>query len=866
MQKTVLFKGTHLNGTALLRSQDFTKNTLDIKSSTGIGATTAAANVTAHDVIIIAPLNGIIETKEAKQRNFNSEKQFFIYGSKTDKRRDRWSDVIDYYNAYGSNPTNLIIFTNPNQILIVREQHPELYLKLITKPLFIDEIHLFTQDWRIELPTFINLVRNEWKANHKLSTATKPRHFKQIFGGDYDICKLKRVNEPIKKLLKTNSVKDAWKYVFSEMAAGRNMVIFSNDIAHHKKEFMELKRINLTGDGLRYKLSAFGKGLDHVKENIIDTTFLDTFPLIFCSSKYLTGYDIEPTHDTSILILTNNKDESTSYSIEDIIQAYGRVRWKLVNALVCIVKTKKVYDKDNLDTLKSNAELNYNTTKSIEHTTLKNDAFIEKSYSGFCFDLNGYASKLLAYSNYLIDESDFIIYNEFDGFMNNYGFEVGPLVLDLSGDDLFHINEIQKTKKKLLKCFTVERQINNIIEGQKDKNIYSTIVNLSLNPKTKRNKSGYSCELITMYCIAFFTEYLPPEIFQRIKYKNQKRIRELSNQLILYLDTNYPDDNLRKKPKTLIEYENRELLDYHFEPNIHPDHLSEIIRIFRYANHNLNMNFESVGIESKKTIELFYLVNKYKTMYQKPSRIKAEVLEGLKVYKLSDRDIGRIDKAIGSKGIYYKAFKNPNLTDKQNDIKTKNAFIKMNIEQIKDASMYLMSRNSDFVISYKDGREYNPLTQISTVFRENFLYDYTGVDVVAANAQFTDVIIGSSIGLSVYESLMNKRSITRNEAKVLYNMTLNNYKMKVSDAYSIYIDCGYTDADAYKLANLTAGTTKGSYFKLMANAEEKIIKAYNTKFCSYSNALRLHDSLIFETIGTPLMEVYRGVKFKIDIF
>jgi hypothetical protein len=46
-------------------------------------------------------------------------------------------DVIDYFDAYGSNPTNLIICTTAEQILIVREHHPELYLKY-PKPLFID--------------------------------------------------------------------------------------------------------------------------------------------------------------------------------------------------------------------------------------------------------------------------------------------------------------------------------------------------------------------------------------------------------------------------------------------------------------------------------------------------------------------------------------------------------------------------------------------------------------------------------------------------------------------------------------------------------------------------------------------------------
>jgi hypothetical protein len=177
-----------------------------------------------------------------------------------------------------------------------------------------------------------------------------------------------------------------------------------------------------------------------------------------------------------------------------------------------------------------------------------------------------------------------------------------------------------------------------------------------------------------------------------------------------------------------------------------------------------------------------------------------------------------------------------------------------------------MSRNQNFVVSYLDGREYNPLTQISTVFRENFLYNYTSIDVVSANAQFTDKIIGSKIGLNVYENLMKSKNIKRNDAKVVYNSTLNDCKRSVSSAYDTYLKAGYSDEEAYKLANLTAGTVKGSYFKLMANAEEKIINAYNDKYCSYSNALRLHDSLIFENTGLTFPNEYQGVNFKIDTF
>ncbi len=113
MYKKELFKGKHLNGSALLRSQDFTKNTLDIKSSTGIGATTSILNITSHDVLAVFPLRGVIEAKEQKRHTFKSKRQYFIYAGS----RDKWTDIMDYFDAYGYNATNVIICTTAEQVL-----------------------------------------------------------------------------------------------------------------------------------------------------------------------------------------------------------------------------------------------------------------------------------------------------------------------------------------------------------------------------------------------------------------------------------------------------------------------------------------------------------------------------------------------------------------------------------------------------------------------------------------------------------------------------------------------------------------------------------------------------------------------------
>jgi len=843
---TIPFNGSYLTGEALERSQDFTTNTLDVKSSTGIGATTSILNIIEHDVLAVFPLSGVIQAKENKTHLFKSTRQYFIYHNS----HDRWQDVIDYFDIYGDASTNLIICTTAEQILYIREKQPILYKRLTNTRTFVDEVHLFTQEWRDSLATFINLLTTEWKASFKFSTATPTRHFKTIFGDSYDIKQLKREFEKDKQIAITRNIQDAWSYVFSEMNQNRKVVIFTNDLNHHTKEFMELSRINLTGEGLKLKLSAFGKGLDHFKDKI-DTRFLNTFPLIFCSSKYLTGYDIEPDTDTSILILTNNKSESTSYSVEDIIQAYGRVRCNLVNALLCIQKTMQPPTMMEVESIKVTSEATYLLAQEQQKFIPKDDKFFKKNYKKLPLDKNGNASKLIAYSNYLDAESEYILYNEIESFLNSYGFKIIDLDLSiLTPEDKFYIKEIQKDKKLILKSIGINRKIDNIIKGQEGQNLFKTIMKVAENPKTKKNRDGYNQELILMYCIAYFREYLPPELFKMIPYNKQTRIKGLCTEINNYLNTNFHDENIRDKIDIDNYYLNKRLnKDYECKAN--PKDIWEIIRVFRYCYHHLNLNYKHLKPDSKKTIDLFYWVNYYKIKNLEAAHIRAKVMDRMK--DLTDKDIIRMNKNIDGNGY--------TLTD------DKVKFQKIYLEQIKEANMYLMSRNQNiFVSSYRDGREYNPLTNISTVFRENLLYNYTSVDVVSANAQFTDVIIGSNVGLNVYQNLMDRFNITRSDAKVKYNATLNNNKKTENQAMNLYMNCGYDFKQASHLATLTAGSLKGSYFRMMANAEDRIINSYKKEYFKGIKCYRLHDSLIMEQKPYNLPLEHDGVKFSLDTF
>lgn len=852
------FLGSYLSGEALSRSQDFTKNTLDIKSSTGLGATTSILNITKHDVLAVFPLTGVIQAKEKKYHTFKSTRQFYIYH----RSKDKWNDVIEYFNSYEGKETNVIICTTAEQIIKIRKTEPQLYSRLTRTPTFIDEIHLFaSNEWRINLATFINLLTNEWKANYKFSTATPTRHFERVFGSGLDVGKLKRKNERTKNLLFTDSVKNAWEYVFQEMQEGKQIIIFSNDINHHKKEFIENNSINLTGEGLKIKLSAFGKGLDHFKENEIDTEFLNQFGLIFISSKYLTGYDIEPNKETSILILTSNKDESTSYTIEDIIQAYGRVRSNLSNALLCINSIKPLPTLAELNFLEKDAELNYEKSKILEEIIPRNTPYNSKTYKNYYLDSFGYASKLLAFDLWLKKESESIIYNpnksSLKAILKDYNFVLNELSLTINKELKTIINKTQREKNAKLKSITLNRKILNITKAQENKDLHRTILEMAENPRTKKNKSGFSQNDILLYCITFLMDkVIPHQFFEVVPINSQKRLKSLCREIDIYINTNYPQRTQRTEVIKNEKYKYNALVkDSNIYNEVLPaaEEIDDIIRVFKYCNHSINLSFKSLGFESQKTTDIFYYTDYYKANILNKAMVKHEVFKRLKNYELSNSDIIRIEKRISSKTNYFQ--------------KDKNKYRLNVVNQIKECCMYLMSGNEEiFVSSYKDGREYNPLTNLSTIFRENLPYKYKSIDVVSANAQFTDKIINTSIGLEAYNNIMKNANVDRSKAKVLYNSALNNYKLTTSQAEGIYKLAGYNEIKARELARLTSGSEKGSYFKLMAKAEESIINQYKKKNIVEKYCFRLHDSLIVESERDVFPLEVNGVKFSYEIF
>ena len=112
---------------------------------------------------------------------------------------------------------------------------------------------------------------------------------------------------------------------------------------------------------------------------------------------------------------------------------------------------------------------------------------------------------------------------------------------------------------------------------------------------------------------------------------------------------------------------------------------------------------------------------------------------------------------------------------------------------------------------------------------------------------------------------MQSYNISRAEAKVKFNSTLNNYKLSKPYAIEIYQNAGYSAEIAKAIANRTCGSK--IYFD-MCEAEESIISKYKTA-SGVQNAIRCHDALIMlateHNVGN-LLESIEGIEFGIKHF
>ena len=815
--KELTFEGKYISGEAKNVLTDPYTNKYIIKGSTGIGGTTAILNYTKGNYIIVSPNLGMIKSKEKHRGTYDSDKQFFIYGDSIDK----WDEVFEYINVTDS--PNLIINTTPDQIA----KAPSERLKwLVEIPLFIDDVHLYVQDagYRDNVGHMIEMVYHEWKANYTLSTATPIHNFWDI-PNDIDLAyyKINPKTVPVKHLDVSYDRKDINRFVYEQYEMGRLVVVFTNDKRIHTS-FRDLRVSNLVGDTLRVKIAPYDRGISTQELNYTETDVL------ILSSSYFAGYDIQ--HDCSILIVSDQSNDAWKVNVNNIVQAYGRCRNKVHQALfINLQNSHRDGSQEQITTFQTTLDLHphYDAyQKKVDlYNSILNDSELKyhdefnQYFVNYC-----YVNRPKLMGDLINTVDDFHLYNNeaFTQTLSNYHFEVAD-----------YESEYDKIIKR--NGVDLSERIKNLIQLPPD-DLYRDYRNIKYNIRNKKEGTftpKLALEFLTAYLI-IITQHK-----ELIKKLDNKRVyaKEFYGYMQKFLSINGSTKYLLRPPTKKFITNNS-----HYENQ----HSREALRKYSRLTDDWHMLYA------------IYQVSKNQFSDRIDRNLKIEhAIHKEEIYNCPMNSAGNRTKLTRNKIL--KSLKEDNITLTNGEINRLNRKIVENFNELKNdksfgqyynpkylkrlmtqALIYCLTDGRCGKTNTKGHREYNPFTMLPKSLRSIIPIKYIEIDLSSANAQFVDMLLGTNLADEVYKNIMNHYGLSRNQAKWKYNSALNNYKMSISSASEFYQNAGYPKAKALQLARMTARTIKGTFFKIMTQYEQAIMDLYN-EIIDYSGS-RFHDALV----------------------
>jgi hypothetical protein len=881
--------------TALSAITDFTTNKLIIKGNTGIGGTSAVLAITDQTVIIISPYLGMIQDKE--NQNLKENKLFIYQNSEAS-----WNDVSNFL----TDNLQFILNTTPDQILKLKNTNNYLYAKIKKIPLFIDESHIAAEaDYRKSLAIFNHEVFNNWENYFTLSTATPvynnvdiPSYIKE----NLEVIRIQKKDQAPKDITIYNH-RFHQEWVLKELALGNKVVLFSNDENIYKNflQFDDIQTQVLVGVHLEKKVATF-KDADVL--NLTNKLDLEK-DLYILSTKYITGFDIP--FDASVAIITNEKSHTDTRYINEIVQAYGRVRNRVINAAIFYTR------KDFIEPISDMAFINaFNKALSnptpdqltdgiVNHTLVLNDLLPVKlrqqtynSVESFSDNLKQYEFnptikyieecvvipsgitlsdmvqnlrtrdniELKKFADYVFtningDNDDYygfgerllIIYaaayiaktcenNWLDGRISNvsrYGHLVTILktFIDVNTMHVIEVARLHQNASKWEKIIDPHPVPNKLDE--------ITRFHVSQRLLTTAQKGGALCK-------SFSYINQPNSTFEHA----------------LFLINTFHVINLVANDEVNVDTLQIMEINAVLSKIIREDYLSGICKVA-----DLKMNEAVKKIEAGDE-------NLNSQMYNRPIKTYfkhtfEKVVRNLSFPPTPEQEIGiriKLDKNIHSLGRTKEDGAKENIRFKLNSINF--GFDKQKeyhrLYLLGMASLHIAGHMAGFRSSKKSHREYNVVTKVPKVLRYNYTpYHVVEVDVRSANAQFIDKLFDTSIAMSVYQNLMIAYGVTRDEAKVLYNKTLNNTKLPFAKALEVYQNAGYDEIAANAIAVRT--TSSKIYFD-MCEAEEEIIQKYRAA-SRVQNAIRCHDALLMLAIShnqSNLPAIVDGIEFGVRMY
>lgn len=815
----ISFEGQYISGEAKRLLTNITNNKYVFKGSTGIGGTTVIFNIRNNNFIIISPNVGMIQSKEEKKKEFHSDKQLFIYEGSSDS----WYDVKQYLEQ--SEVQNLIINTTPDQIVNAKDHYYNLLLDI---PLFIDEAHLYASDagFRDSLGQFMELVYNEWRACFTLSTATPFFKCWDIPSNiNIDYYKVQRREQVQKHLEISYDKKMISQFVYEQYEMGRKVLVFTNNKNIHTS-FKDLRVANLVGDTLRLKLKPYGRGIQ-VKDLNYDNT-----DVLILSSSYFAGFDVD--QDVSILIVSDQSNEAYKINVNNIVQAYGRCRRNvhqalLVNLLADYDSSKKkrtTYPKSLLELDASYGDFQKQLTSFeiiLENPNLKyNEAF-----SSF-FVCSKYVNRAKLMDKLIDDVNNYHLYNEqvLEQALETYGFSVSD-----------YVSEQEKLYKRI--GITFSEQLKNLMINGK-KNLKKDYNNIKYNLKNKKDGT-FSPKLALQYLTAYVLLLCDAKDLQSKLDSKRLYAGEFYRSMQSYLFVNGNNKNLLNKPN-----KNQLNAASHHKCDNAKKVLSKLTWLtddwhMLYAIYRINQNqFDDTTTRELSILQSFYNEDLYKKYLESGSNRTTNTRKAI-IRELKSMGIELNLKQ--QEQLKRKVVENFNSLQKGKSFAHyyNHKYLK---RVMQDAIIFCLTGGKCGYRKMVDYREYNPMTALPKSLRSTIPLKYIEIDLSSANAQFIDILLNTELADSIYSNLMEKLKITRKQAKNKFNSTLNNHNLSVKQATKVYVMAGYPESKALELARMTAQVEKGSFFKLITQYEQESIEMY----CGLLShrGFRFHDAMVIK--------------------
>ncbi len=854
---------------------DFTDNKLIIKGDTGIGGTTAVLNISDQTIIIISPISGMIMGKE----KIRQPHQMFIYQDS----KDRWH----HFESELRRGNNVVLNTTPEQIIQVKKNNSSLYDKIMQIPFFVDESQVYAESYyRASMSIFYDILFNEHKANFTLSTATPtyknldiPKHILN----DMRVYKIEREVKREKKIT-ISPLNNYWNFIKSNCDKGSKVVLFTNDLNKIKNVLNEdnlgYKTQILVGDTLAVKTSGVKPKTYQEYDDIVKAKIDETADVYILSTKYQIGFDLD--FDACIGIIMDEFSNVDCYNVNQVNQSYGRVRGTVLDAQIFYRSSK--FNNININQLERQInQIDFDKgylkkvqplINEINHALSYPKANLINSLNDYGFTVNDEDTKgtvvetsvnfPIKYRN-LINQEDqdvYIIKKELERVYSN-----------IKGDDT---NFNGFGKKDLLLWATaymaVETQSEYLLNATADR--YERLLNtaktfIDVNDLANPDKMSEMDKI---------TKFRVSKTQMDIAIKNGALCQLKEDETMEFgLVFSYNWNDTYFKAKQII---NSLYVIQMIENGQYSEETNRIIYGFSMVSECiLNDYIKALAKESNQDVKAL-IKDDNKEALDKLTKEYSKSLIGKRIFNNTNRAIvNQLSKLDGYSQLEFnqimdkaEKIKNSLLACKhgiRNTVKMNTYSIEKQVERHKYYILSLLSLScAGHMFGFKttsiDNRVFNTATKTTRQLRGYTPYQLIQCDIKSAFASFLDTLVGSNIAQDVYSNLEKKYKIERTEAKIWFNMMLNDNRRSVHDAKTFFRACGYTKDQVSKIIELTLAE-KGSFYKTMTKMEDNLIEDFKYINRLDYTAVRLHDAIII--YNTPEFQNLTPVigKYEFDI-